>query len=88
VFTPSNLQEDAQKHETVDEKGDEKHENVIVQSNTGEGKSYSKERRVRTVGKTRGQDSTLNAVQEGMSNPQIESEAQNSTNMASDRGRS
>ena len=88
VFTPSNLQEDAQKHETVDEKGDDKHENVIVQSNTGEGKSYSKERRVRTVGKTRGQDSTLNAVQEGMSNLQIESEAQNSTNMASDRGRS
>jgi hypothetical protein len=38
VFTPSNLQEDAQKHETVDEKGDDKHENVIVQSNTGEGK--------------------------------------------------
>lgn len=90
VFTPSNVQEEAQKNNAVEEKGDDKPENVIVQSSAGERKSYSKERRVRTVGKTRGQDLALNAVHEGMSNLQIENEAQTNTNIAnvSDRGRS
>ena len=62
--------------EHAEEKQEDKSENVIVQSSAGERKSYSKERRVRTVGKTRVQDSALNAVQEGIGQMQLETDGQ------------
>ncbi|XP_071149565.1 protein CASC3-like [Mytilus edulis] len=85
TYTPGGGQEDVQQPQ--EEKAEEKNENVIVQSSTSERKSYSKDRRARTVGKTRVQDSALNAVQEGMVNLQLqESQKSSKAGDAQDRG--
>ncbi|XP_052079572.1 protein CASC3-like [Mytilus californianus] len=86
TYTPAGGQEDVQQ-QPQEEKAEEKNENVIVQSSTSERKSYSKDRRARTVGKTRVQDSALNAVQEGMVNLQLqESQKSSKAGEAQDRG--
>ncbi|CAC5384039.1 CASC3 [Mytilus coruscus] len=85
TYTPAGGQEDVQQPQ--EEKAEEKNENVIVQSSTSERKSYSKDRRARTVGKTRVQDSALNAVQEGMVNLQLQdSQKSSKAGEVQDRG--